>query len=363
MAVVRKVHEAASEAVAGGVEDVPVCLLDGDRQLLLGTPVLLAYLILLVIGEFGQALGLLQFAQREATAAPVLHVRLAGFLGRDEHEVIAQGSERGAFGALAREDAFGQVGRLLDRRPNRHGVVGQDDELGLSVAHFVRHVERSSGEGDRVEDRALEDPADAIVQFGAGLGAVDVLFLTPDDLAQVRFGQEAQRGGGAVVQVGGLGNELLACVLDEADVEGRPEHGVAEPVGCEPFERLVECQRVHEDGARRVLRVWRQAAVMSCVDFLGERLLAGRAGDVVGDGRGVVVLAQPGQDLLTDRLVARIDVVQVDRRRVAGPFGPELADRARQQPKHAAHALEGGECRRFAGQGLQDLGVQRVARA
>ena len=251
-----------------------------------------------------------------------LHVRLPGLLGRDEHEVVAQRPKGSALRALAGENALDQVGRLFDRRPHGHSVVGQYDELGAPVAYFVGNVEGPAGEGDRVEDRAFEDPADAVVQFGASLGTVDVLFLPPDDLAQVRFDQEAQRRGGPVVQIGGLGDELLASFLDEADVQYRSEHGVAQVVGGQALERFVERQRVHEDRPRRVLGVRRQTAVVGGVDLLGQRFPAGRAGDVVGDRWRVGVLDEAGEDLLANRLVARVDVVHVDRRRVRRLFLP-----------------------------------------
>ena len=96
-----------------------------------------------------------------------------------------------------------------------------------------------------------------------------------------------------------------------------------------------------------------------------EILLQGRGSarsrHVVGDGRYVAGLLKAGDDLLPYRLAARIDVVQVYRRGVRRAGLPEMPDRARQQPQHAADALERLQRRGLRGQRLQDLGVQRIA--
>ena len=99
------------------------------------------------------------------------------------------------------------------------------------------------------------------------------------------------------------------------------------------------------------------------VDLFGQsRPCAPAGGHVVGQRRHEGRLAETGDDLLADRFVAGVDVVEMDRRRVGGPFRPQAGDRAGQQPEHSAHPLEVAERRRLAGQGFEDFGVKGVAR-
>ena len=188
-------------------------------------------------------------------------------------------------------------------------------------------------------------------------------FLAPDDLTQIGLGEKAHRRAGPVVEVGGLGDELLARFLDEGDVHRGTKERITQSLGREPLERIVEGQRVQKDGAGRVDYVGRQAAVMLGVDLLGQGLLCRPfGGDIVSDRRHIGSLSQAGDDLLTDRLMARIDVVKMDRGCVTGLLFPQMRDRARQQPQHAAHPLEVAKCRRLPGQGFQHFRMQRVAR-
>ena len=107
---------------------------------------------------------------------------------------------------------------------------------------------------------------------------------------------------------------------------------------------------------------------MGGVDLLRQRAAAARAcaraaGDVVGDRRQVGGLPQAGDDLLPDRLVAGIDVMQVHGGGVRRPLAPQVSDGARQQPQHAAHALEVAQRGGLAGERGQHLGMERVAGA
>ena len=56
----RRVHAARADAVPRGVEDVPVALLDGDRQLLLRTGLEIADLLLPMPGEVDETVGRLR---------------------------------------------------------------------------------------------------------------------------------------------------------------------------------------------------------------------------------------------------------------------------------------------------------------
>ena len=83
---------------------------------------------------------------------------------------------------------------------------------------------------------------------------------------------------------------------------------------------------------------------------------------IVGDCRHIGGLAETGNDLLANRFVARVDVVEMDRRRVCRLHLPEVGDRTGQQAQHAPHALEIAEGRGLAGEGCQHLRMQRIAR-
>ena len=200
----------------------------------------------------------------------------------------------------------------------------------------------------------------------AGLARVHVPLRAPDDLAQVGLGEKAHRRTRPIVEVGGFRDELPARFLDEAHVHGRPQHRVAELLRRQPLERIVEREGVHQDRPRDVPRIGRHPAVVHGVDLLRECAPGLRSRrpcrHVSRDRRGEGGLLEPRHDLLADRLVARVDVVQVDRGGVRGPVLPQVRDGARQQPQHAAHALEVGQRRGLAGQGLQHLGMQGIAR-
>ena len=189
-----------------------------------------------------------------------------------------------------------------------------------------------------------------------------MLLLASDYHAQIGFGQEAHRRYGPVVEVGRLRREPLAGFVDEARVDRRPGHGVPQLLGGQSLQRVVEGERVHEDRPRDVGCVGRQALMLLRVDLFGQCPLSRPSGgDIVGDGGHESGLPEPGHDLLPDRLVAGIDVMEVNRRRISGPLLPKVGDGTREQPQHPAHSLEVGERGGLAGQRLHDVRVQRVA--
>ena len=276
--------------------------------------------------------------------------------------MVAQHPQGGAFGALACVDAFNEFGRLAHLAADGHRIVGQHDQLGASVAHLVRHVEWAAGEMDGVEGGAVEDVLDAVVQFGAGVAGINIALLAANDLVEVRLRQKAHRGAGAVIQIGGLGNEPFAGLFNEAQVQGRPQHGIAQLLWRQALQRFVEGQGVHEDGAGGVCRVGRQAAVVLGVNVLREgTAFAMPGGDVIGDGRREGGLAQAGDDLLANRLEAQVDVMQMEGRGVRRPLPPKMGDAAGEQAQHAAHTLELADGAGLGGQRLQHFGMQRIA--
>ena len=140
------------------------------------------------------------------------------------------------------------------------------------------------------------------------------------------------------------------------------EDGVPQLVRRNAPQRLVEGERVEEDGPRDVRGVGRESGVVLGVELLSERSRVD-ARDVVPDCGHVGALPQPRDDLLANGVVPGIDVVHMNRGRVVWLFFPQVRDRPREEPEHPAHALEVPQRRGLPGQGLEDLRVQRVARA
>ena len=152
-------------------------------------------------------------------------------------------------------------------------------------------------------------------------------FLATNDLAQIGLSEKAHRRAGAVVQIGRLGDKLLARLLDKTDVRCGTQDRITQLLGRNPLERIIEGQGVNEDGAGNVDRIGRQAAVMAGVDLLCQCLFPNRSGgDIVGNSRHVSRLPEACHDLLADRFVARIDMVKVNRCGIPGFLLPKMRD-------------------------------------
>ena len=137
-------------------------------------------------------------------------------------------------------------------------------------------------------------------------------FLLPaDDLGEVGLRKKPHRRTGPIVQIGRLEDELLPRLLDETEVGCRPDHRIAQVFRRQTLQRLVEGQRVDEDGARDVSGVGRQAAMVLRVEILRQRTGSSGPRDIVGDGRHIGRLLQTGDDLLPYGFVTRVDVVEV----------------------------------------------------
>ena len=112
-------------------------------------------------------------------------------------------------------------------------------------------------------------------------------------------------------------NRLRASSMKLGSATG-PAAAYRSSSAVSPLQGLVEGQRVHEHRPRDVGGVGRQALMLPGVDVFGQRPVS--RGDVVGDDGGHEGgLSEAGHDLLPDRLVAGIDVMQMNRRRVGGP--------------------------------------------
>jgi hypothetical protein len=81
-------------------------------------------------------------------------------------------------------------------------------------------------DGDEIEHRRSgpgEDVLDPIAKLRPRLFRIDMPLLAPNDLREIRLGQEAQWRAWPIVEVRRFSHETLASVIDEADVGSRPE--------------------------------------------------------------------------------------------------------------------------------------------
>ena len=159
-----------------------------------------------------------------------------------------------------------------------------------------------------------------------------------------------------------MGSELLACVLDEAQVEFRADDRIAQLLERDSSELIVEGQRVHEDRARDIGSVGRHATVVLPVNRLGEcRLIDTSRRNIVRDRRQVCRLPESCDDLTLNSFKARIDMMHMYCSCVVGLLLPQVCNGTRQQPQHAAHSLKVAERRCLSGKRLDHFGMQRVA--
>ena len=190
---------------------------------------------------------------------------------------------------------------------------------------------------------------------------VDVGFLAADDLCQIGFGKKAQGHARAIVEVGRVGDEALACIVDVGDVGFRADHCIAQLLGRQAAQGVVERQRVHEHSAGDVGAVGRKAGVVRAVELLRQRRLAVDGGDLGAQRRVERRLVQARDDLGAGRFEPEVDVVGVHGIRIGRPVLPQPCNGAREQAQHAAHALKVAERGGLLRQQVDQLGVQRVA--
>ena len=81
---------AGADPVAGWVENVPVALLNGDREFLLGAGFHLAHLGLLMLRQIDEAFRLFQFPQRQPIISLTAHLLLAGVVRDHESQIVSQ---------------------------------------------------------------------------------------------------------------------------------------------------------------------------------------------------------------------------------------------------------------------------------
>ena len=155
---------------------MPVALLNGDRELLIGPGLHLAHQVLLMLRQIDEAFRLFQFPQRQTIIGLSAHLLLAGVLRDHERHIVSKHPQGRAFRAFPGVNALEQLRHVLDGSADGHAVIGQDDELRPAVADLVGNVERPAGERYRLERLASEYLADAVVDVGARFPGIDVAF-------------------------------------------------------------------------------------------------------------------------------------------------------------------------------------------
>ena len=240
--------------------------------------------------------------------------------------------------------------------------MADQHQVGPAIAHLVGHIVGAGGKRHQVQAAAAEGGADAVLELRPGLPRVHPCLGPADDLVQVGLGQKAQRGPGPVVQVGRVLDELLSRVVDEAHLQVRGQHGVAQLLGGGALQLLVEGEGVPQDGAGHEGGVGRQAGVVLGVELLGQGVagLGGR-GHVVADGRVEGGQLQPRHHFVAHLVVARVQVVQVDGVGAPGLLLPQVPHGPGHQPQHPPHPLEVGQGGQLVGQRAHQRGVQGVA--
>ena len=196
---VTQIRAALVDSVAGRIEDMPVALLNRDRDLVLGLALQLPNLFLLVFREVSQSLGLDQSSQRQSPTHLASHLFLVGFVGDHECQMVPIHPHARVVDSFLGIDALDQSRHLLDSSPYVHAVVGHHREFRPPATDLVRHFVRSTGKMHRVKYIPLEDVPDAVVEFDPQILVLDVPFLVADHLVQIRLDVEAQWGTGPVV--------------------------------------------------------------------------------------------------------------------------------------------------------------------
>ena len=112
-----EIDVARADAIAGWVEDVPVALLDRDREFLFRTGLQLADLGLLMLGKIDEALRLLQCLQGQTPNGLAPHFLLAARDRDHERQIVAQCPQGRAFRTLAGMDAVDRLGTLSTVAP------------------------------------------------------------------------------------------------------------------------------------------------------------------------------------------------------------------------------------------------------
>ena len=105
-----------------------------------------------------------------------------------------------ALGALAFVDAGDEIRDRLDGRADAACLIGYDrqERDGRCRSRRARPTGRPGRE--RLEHCSVEDFLDPVVQLGTKVARIDALLRPPDNLGQVRLGQEPEGRAGAVVE-------------------------------------------------------------------------------------------------------------------------------------------------------------------
>ena len=196
---VTQIRTALTDSIAGRIEDMPVALLNRDRDLVLRLALQLPNLLLLVFRQVGQTLGLDQSSQCQSPTHLVSHLILLGFVSDHEYQMVPISPHACIVNSFLGIDSVDQWGHLLDSSTYIHAVIGHHREFRPPATDLVRHVVRTAGKMHRIEHRAIEDLLDAVVEFDPQFLVLDVTFLVADHLLQIRLDVEPKRGAGPVV--------------------------------------------------------------------------------------------------------------------------------------------------------------------
>ena len=353
---VREVAVGPVESIAGWVEDVSETLLHGQCEFLLGAFVQFLQLGHLIVGQVLELAGLPQRLQRDVAQHLGLHVGHPGRVCQQEDEIVPVVAPV-ASTPLVQKDFLDQVVDGDRVAEDLGGFVAEHHQVGASAAVVVGHVVRAGSEGDEIEVGTGEEIADEAVEAGARLVAVGVGFFAPDDLGEIGLGQKAQRRTRFVVEIRRVGREAFACVVNECDIRSRAQDGVAQFLGVESAQGLVERQGVHEGAAGDVRSILRKAPERPCVELLSQGRRGFDGGNLGLDGRHVDVLLEAGDEFEAYRLEPEVDVMRVNRVGVGGPCLPDACDRTREETQHAAYALEVAQGAGFLRQHIHEFWV------
>ena len=147
-----QVHRTAGQPLARWIENVAVALLDGRGDFHFGLLFQFADLALLVVGEFGDAVGFNQFGERQTADDFLAHFLNAGFVGNDKNKMVAQPAQTNAVAALALEYASDDFGDGVHRRADGNAVISHDGETGATIAEVVIHFTGRGGKWNGFKD-------------------------------------------------------------------------------------------------------------------------------------------------------------------------------------------------------------------
>ena len=174
----RQIDITGADAVPRRVEHVPVALLNGDREFLLGPRFHLAHLGLLVLRQVNEAFRLSSIsrsARRRWVFRRISSLRASS--ATTNTRLFRNNSQGRTFRLLsARIDSLDQLGNILNRTANSHPVISQDDEFRATVRRSRPGTSNGPpGKRHRLERLAAEYlRGSGRLSVGTGFPCIDV---------------------------------------------------------------------------------------------------------------------------------------------------------------------------------------------